>query len=144
MDQSKSFARSRTADARLQPRTRAAFRRLVNRGWTEAARTRHPAAAIDSFWDVARNVWPRDAKLRDAGLRITHILCSPDLAGRMDDGGVDWDVHGHANANDRANANDHANGQANARDHAATRVTLPDAGKPERGRVWPQCRVAEP
>jgi len=123
MDQSKSFARSRTADARLQPGTRAAFRRLVNRGWTEAARTRHPAAAIDSFWDVARNVWPRDAKLRDAGLRIANA---------------------NANANDRANANDHANGQANARDHAATRVTLPDAGKPEGGRVWPQCRVAAP
>ena len=120
MYQSKSFARSRTADARLQPGTRAAFRRLVNRGWTEAARTRHPAAAIDSFWDVARNVWPRDAKLRDAklrdaGLRITHILCSPDLAART-----------------------------NASDHAAAWVTLPCAGKPERRRVRPQRRVAEP
>ena len=52
-----------------------------------------------TFWDYKRNRWARDA-----GLRIDHILLSPDLAGRLVDAGVDRAVRGRENASDHAPA----------------------------------------
>ena len=85
------------ADALLQPQSRAAFRRLLDQGWTDAARTLHPAAPMYSFWDYKRNRWPRDA-----GLRIDMLLLSKTLAGRLKSAGVDRDVRGQESASDHA------------------------------------------
>ena len=84
-------------DALVQPQSRAEFVRLIKQGWTDAIRTLHPDARIYTFWDYMRNRWPRDA-----GLRLDHILLSPDLAARLKAAGVDRAVRGKPNASDHA------------------------------------------
>jgi exodeoxyribonuclease-3 len=90
---SKSWAK----DALLQPESRAAYRRLLDQGWTDALRARHPTEPIYTFWDYKRDRWPRDA-----GLRLDHLLLSPVLAKRLVDAGVDRDVRGEPHASDHA------------------------------------------
>jgi exodeoxyribonuclease III len=84
-------------DALLQPQSRAAFARLLKQGWADAIRALHPDERIYTFWDYMRNRWPRDA-----GLRIDHILLSPDLAECLEASGVDRAVRGKPNASDHA------------------------------------------
>ena len=84
-------------DALVQPQSRAAFARLLKQGWTDAIRALHPDERIYTFWDYMRNRWPRDA-----GLRLDHILLSPDLAARLKTSGVDRAVRGKPNASDHA------------------------------------------
>ena len=84
-------------NALVQPEPRAAYRRLLAQGWTDALRTRHPQARIYTFWDYLRNRWPRDA-----GLRIDHLLLSTSIAERLEDAGVDREVRGRDNASDHA------------------------------------------
>ncbi len=71
-------------DALFAPEVRAAFAALVAQGWTDALRTLHPDERIYTFW----NYW-RGAFERDAGLRIDHLLLSPDLAEKLVAAGVD-------------------------------------------------------
>jgi exodeoxyribonuclease III len=84
-------------DALLQPESRAAYRRLLQQGWVDAVRAQHPDAAMYTYWDYKRRRWPRDA-----GLRLDHILLSPDVASRVRDAGVDRDIRGRDNASDHA------------------------------------------
>ena len=84
-------------DALLHPESRAAFRHLLNQGWTDAIRARHPDEPMYTYWDYKRNRWTRDA-----GLRLDHILLSPDLAEHLVDAGVDRDVRGKKAASDHA------------------------------------------
>ncbi|MDB5570391.1 MAG: Exodeoxyribonuclease [Hyphomicrobiales bacterium] len=88
-----------TNDALLQPRSRAAYRRLLDQGWTDALRRLHPDHPPYTFWDYKRDRWRRDA-----GLRIDHLLLSRDLAGRLVAGGVDKQVRGREGASDHAPA----------------------------------------
>ena len=84
-------------DALLQPESRAAFRRLLAQGWTDAVRHLHPDAPMYSFWDYMRKRWERDG-----GLRIDFLLLTPDLAQRLEAAGVDRAVRGEENASDHA------------------------------------------
>ena len=86
-------------DALLQPESRDAYRRLVDQGWTDALRTLHPGARLYTFWDYKRDRWARDA-----GLRLDHLLVSPDLAPRLRAAGVDREVRGQPGASDHAPA----------------------------------------
>jgi exodeoxyribonuclease-3 len=86
-------------DALVQPASRAAFRRLTAQGWTDAIRARHPDAPMYTYWNYLRNRWARDA-----GLRLDHILLSPDLAERLGEAGVDRAVRGKEDASDHAPA----------------------------------------
>jgi len=87
-------------DALLQPESRTAYRELLAQGWIDAIRDRHPDDfSIYTFWDYLRNRWPRNA-----GLRIDHLLLSPDLRERFVDAGVDRDVRGREKASDHAPA----------------------------------------
>jgi exodeoxyribonuclease-3 len=86
-------------DALLQPESRAAFRRLLDQGWTDAIRTLHPSVPMYTFWHYMRNRWERDA-----GLRIDHLLLSPPLVSRLVDAGVDRHVRGQVDASDHAPA----------------------------------------
>jgi exodeoxyribonuclease-3 len=86
-------------DALLQPESRAAFRRLLEEGWTDAIRTLHPSEPMYTFWDYKRNRWPRDA-----GLRIDHLLLGPPLVPRLGAAGVDREVRGREGASDHAPA----------------------------------------
>jgi exodeoxyribonuclease-3 len=91
--------RSWDKDALIQPKSRAAFKALVDQGWCDAIRTLHPAKPMFTFWDYKRNRWPRDA-----GLRLDHLLLSPVLAPRLTKAGVDRDVRGEEGASDHAPA----------------------------------------
>lgn len=71
-------------DALVQPQSRAAFRRILNQGWTDAIRARHPHGPQYTYWDYMQNRWPRDH-----GLRIDHLLLSPQAADRLEDAQVD-------------------------------------------------------
>ena len=84
-------------DALLQPQSRAAYRRLVAQGWTDAIRAFHPDAPMYSFWDYMRKRWERDA-----GLRLDQILFSSELGERLVAAGVDRAVRGKQNASDHA------------------------------------------
>ncbi len=84
-------------DALVQPASRAAYRRLLAQGWADAVRARHPDEPMYTYWDYKRKRWERDA-----GLRLDHILLSPDLAGRLVDAGVDRTLRGMDNASDHA------------------------------------------
>jgi exodeoxyribonuclease-3 len=91
-------------DALMQPETRAAWRRILHQGWTEAPRAMHPPhERLYTFWDYTAGCWQRDA-----GFRIDHLLLSPQVTDRLVAAGVDrW-----------------ARGQEKASDHAPTWVTL--------------------
>ncbi|GGB94725.1 exodeoxyribonuclease III [Dyadobacter sediminis] len=84
-------------DALFLPETRAAFKELVDQGWTDALRKLHPDETIYTFWDYFR-----DAYRRNAGLRIDHFLLSPLLAERLTAAGVDSQVRGWEKTSDHA------------------------------------------
>ena len=84
-------------NALVQPQSRASFKRLLDQGWVDAIRKKHPKETVYTFWDYMRNRWPRDA-----GLRLDHILLSSKTARRLLDAGVDRDVRGGDNASDHA------------------------------------------
>src|SRR5690606_33659335 len=48
-------------DALVHPRSRAAFRRLIDQGWVDAVRRCHPDGPVYTFWDYRRKRWQRDA-----------------------------------------------------------------------------------
>jgi len=85
------------ADALFRPETRAAFKKLVEQGWTDAIRTLYPTETIYTFWDYFRNAYGRNA-----GLRIDHFLLSPNLANRLTAAGVDRMVRGWEKTSDHA------------------------------------------
>lgn len=86
-------------DALIQPKSRAAFASLVAQGWCDAIRKLHPEEPIYTFWEYKRNRW-----LRDAGLRLDHLLLSPQLAPRLRKAGVDREMRGEEGASDHAPA----------------------------------------
>jgi len=86
-------------NALVQPESRAAFRRLLGRSWTDAIRLLHPEQRIYTFWDYKRLRWQRDA-----GLRLDHLLLSENLCAAIVKAGVDRDVRGREGASDHAPA----------------------------------------
>ena len=92
-------SRSWGENALVQPESRALFAELLDAGWVDGLRAIHPAGPLWTFWDYKRQAWERDA-----GLRLDHVLLTPDLAGRLLDAGVDRDVRGCPEASDHAPA----------------------------------------
>ena len=86
-------------DALLQPETRAAYRRMLDQGWTDAIAALHPGEPIYTFWDFFRNRFARDA-----GLRIDHLLLNAPAAARLKQSGVDKAVRGRDKPSDHAPA----------------------------------------
>jgi exodeoxyribonuclease-3 len=84
-------------DALIQPESRAAFRKLVGRSWTDAIRHLHPEERIYTFWHYKRMRWQRDA-----GLRLDHLLLTENLRERLAEAGVDRDARGREGASDHA------------------------------------------
>lgn len=75
-------------DALFQPESRAALRRIAFDGWADAVRMRDPDAARGpfTFWDYQAGAWQKDN-----GIRIDHILLSPQAADLLIDLGIDRD-----------------------------------------------------
>ena len=76
-----------TEDALYLPQSRAAYRRMLNLGLTEAFRARNPAPGQYSFWDYQAGAWERNN-----GIRIDHLLLSPQAADRLQDCQIDKQV----------------------------------------------------
>jgi exodeoxyribonuclease-3 len=74
-------------DALFQPESRQAFRRLQNLGFTEAVRTVTDAPGIYTFWDYQAGAWQKDN-----GIRIDHLLLSPEAANRFVSAAIDKHV----------------------------------------------------
>ncbi len=86
-------------DALFRKEVRAAFKKLVGQGWTDALRTLHPNETIYTFWDYFRNAYARNA-----GLRIDHFLLSSHLVKRLKKAEVDRYVRGWEKTSDHAPA----------------------------------------
>jgi len=74
-------------DALFLPESRAALRRIVHLGLTDAIRTRDPRPGLYTFWDYQANSWERGN-----GIRIDHLLLSPQAADLLQEAGVDKQV----------------------------------------------------
>ncbi|MEO0771841.1 MAG: exodeoxyribonuclease III [Pseudomonadota bacterium] len=84
-----------TEDALARPESRAAFRRIVNLGLTEAFRARTQGPGHYSFWDYQAGAWNRDD-----GIRIDHFLLSPQAADLLIDCQIDKAVRGREKPSD--------------------------------------------
>jgi len=84
-------------DALFRPEVREAYRRLLEQGWTDSLRVLHPGERIYTFWKYWRNAFARDA-----GLRIDHLLLSPNLRARLLAAGVNREVRALDKASDHA------------------------------------------
>ncbi|MBI3710120.1 MAG: exodeoxyribonuclease III [Proteobacteria bacterium] len=71
-------------DALCKPETRAAFRKTLYLGLTDAVHALHPEPHHYTYWDYMQNRWARDH-----GLRIDHLLLSPQAADRLTASGID-------------------------------------------------------
>ena len=76
-------------DALYLPQTRAAFRRLLALGLTEAFRARNQKPGQYTFWDFQAGAWERNN-----GIRIDHLLLSPQAADLLVDCQIDKAVRG--------------------------------------------------
>jgi exodeoxyribonuclease-3 len=76
-----------TNDALFLPQTRAAYRSLLNIGLTDAIRATTDAADVFTFWDYTARAWRRND-----GIRIDHLLLSPQAADRLRSATVDRHV----------------------------------------------------
>ncbi len=82
-------------DALFLPEVRQQFRALLNLGYTEAWRALHDEAGVYSFWDYQRGRWQRDE-----GIRIDHLLLSPQAADRLAECEIDRKPRGRKKASD--------------------------------------------
>jgi exodeoxyribonuclease-3 len=82
-------------DALFLPQTRAAFRRIVNLGFTDAVRATIAAPKVYTFWDYQAGAWPKNA-----GIRIDHVLLTPQAADRLVACGIDAEVRGREKPSD--------------------------------------------
>ncbi len=71
-------------DALFAPEAKAAYRRILDQGWTDAIRHLHPDERIYSYWAY----WRRSFE-RNAGIRIDHLLLNRAAARRLTAAGVD-------------------------------------------------------
>ncbi len=84
-----------TKDALALPESRAAFRRILNLGFTEAFRARTPGPGHYTFWDYQAGAWNKND-----GIRIDHFLLSPQAADLLTDCQIDKDIRAREKPSD--------------------------------------------
>ncbi len=82
-------------DALFQPESRAAWRRMLFLGYTDAFRVLNAGPGHYTFWDYQAGAWQRDH-----GIRIDHLLLSPQAADLLVESGIDKDPRGKDRASD--------------------------------------------
>lgn len=82
-------------DALAKPESRSRFRTLLNLGYTEAWRSLHNQTHVYSFWDYQAGAWQKDN-----GIRIDHLLLSPQAADRLDSCEIDKGPRAQVKASD--------------------------------------------
>ncbi|MDP6219066.1 MAG: exodeoxyribonuclease III [Alphaproteobacteria bacterium] len=76
-------------DALTRAESRAAFNRLSLLGYTDALRACHPGKVLYSYWDYQAGAWQKDN-----GVRIDHLMLSPEAADRLVAAEVDKQIRG--------------------------------------------------
>jgi len=71
-------------DALFQPESRGFYREFLNAGFTDAVRACHPEPDVYTFWDYQAGAFQKND-----GIRIDHLLLSPQAADRLVGAGVD-------------------------------------------------------
>ncbi|MEL6768389.1 MAG: exodeoxyribonuclease III [Pseudomonadota bacterium] len=82
-------------DALYLPETRAAWRRLVNLGLHDATREVSQADETFTFWDYQGGAWDRNH-----GIRIDHLLLSPQAADKLKGSGIEAFMRGREKPSD--------------------------------------------
>jgi exodeoxyribonuclease III len=82
-------------DALYQPESRAALRRVEFLGFTDAYRACHTEPNQYTFWDYQAGCWQKNR-----GIRIDHILLSPQATDRVKGCGIDKHVRGRERPSD--------------------------------------------
>ncbi len=78
------FPQAWVRDALFLPQTRTAFRSFIHRGLTDALRAVDDSDGLYTFWDYQAGAWQKNN-----GIRIDHLLLSPQAADRLVTAGVD-------------------------------------------------------
>lgn len=84
-------------DALLQKQPRADYAKLLAQGWTDSLIAKGPKVPTYTFWTY----WQLRYET-DHGLRIDHILLTPNLAKRLKRAGVDRAIRGKPKSSDHA------------------------------------------
>jgi len=74
-------------DALFLPQTREKFRALTHLGLTDAIRAVSDESSLYTFWDYQAGAWQKNN-----GIRIDHLLLSPQAADRLASAGIDKHV----------------------------------------------------
>ncbi|WP_294612417.1 exodeoxyribonuclease III [uncultured Roseovarius sp.] len=82
-------------DALALPESRAAFRRILNLGFTEAFRARTQGPGHYTFWDYQAGAWNKND-----GIRIDHFLLSPQAADLLTDCQIDKEIRAREKPSD--------------------------------------------
>ena len=82
-------------DALARPESRAAFREILNLGFTEAFRAKKHGGGHYSFWDYQAGAYDRND-----GIRIDHHLLTPEAADLLNDCWIEADVRGRTKPSD--------------------------------------------
>ena len=82
-------------DALFRPESREAYQRIVNLGFTDALRAINPAPMTYTFWDYQAGAWDKND-----GIRIDHLLLSPQAADLLNDCQIDRHVRGREKPSD--------------------------------------------
>ena len=87
--------RAMADDALVQPESRRRFQALKWLGFIDAIRALQPSGQAYSYWDYQAGAWQKDN-----GLRIDHLLLSPEAADRLDTAGIDRVYRGREKPSD--------------------------------------------
>ena len=82
-------------DALYHYEARSRFRRIMNLGFIDALRTLHPKEKSFTFWDYQKGSWQKNN-----GIRIDHILLSPQAADRLTSCHIDSHLRGEEKPSD--------------------------------------------
>jgi exodeoxyribonuclease III len=82
-------------DALFLPQTRAKFQALINLGLTDALRAATDAPGLYTFWDYQAGAWPKNN-----GIRIDHLLLSPQATDLLRSVSIDKAMRGHERPSD--------------------------------------------
>ncbi len=84
-----------TNDALFLPKTREKYRELLALGFTDALRATTDAGGLYTFWDYQAGAWQKNN-----GIRIDHLLLSPQAADRLKSVEIDKAMRGRDKASD--------------------------------------------
>ncbi|SFB79550.1 exodeoxyribonuclease III [Tropicimonas isoalkanivorans] len=82
-------------DALARPESRRAFRKIMNLGFTDAFRARTQGPGHYTFWDYQAAAWDRND-----GIRIDHLLLTPQAADLLTDCRIDKDIRNRPKPSD--------------------------------------------